>query len=212
MPISSVLAKWLPLFKFRGSASYWQERYRLGGDSGCGSVGAAAIYKALVINAFVLAYSASDVIEFGCGDGQQLGLAVYPRYLGLDISADAVALCRERFKGDPNKRFATLDEYRGESADVALSLDVLYHLVEDAVYSRYLETLFASARKFVIVYSTVATASEATLAHVRHRPVDADIAQRFPEFVRMTAEEERLPPPVEQGKGGWTRFLLYARR
>lgn len=206
------LGKWLPLLNFRGSGDYWRQRYRLGGDSGEGSGGVWADYKARVLNAFVSEQGVTDVIEFGCGDGRQLELAEYPRYLGLDISPEAVALCRERFEGDTDKQFGLLDDYMGQAADLSLSLDVLFHLVEDEVYFDYLDRLFKAGRRFVIVYATSADDSPKTLRHVRHRPVEADIATRFPDFVRMGDLEAALPPPPrEQGEGGYTRFFIYQR-
>lgn len=205
------LGKWLPLLQFRGSSDYWRKRYKLGGDSGAGSEGAAARYKAEVLNAFVTTHAIDDVIEFGCGDGRQLELATYPKYLGLDISVDAVSWCRQRFRNDGSKRFMLLDEYADEKADLALSLDVLFHLVEDDVYFGYLDRLFAASRRFVVVYATSSNSAPRTLRHVRHRAVEVDIAGRFVGFERMRDVEAGLPAPVEHGEGGYTRFFIYRR-
>ncbi|TAT59972.1 hypothetical protein EGM92_29840 [Enterobacter cloacae] len=35
------------------------------------------------------------MMEFGCGDGNQLSLADYPRYTGFDISDHAIQLYRK---------------------------------------------------------------------------------------------------------------------
>src|SRR5678815_1312722 len=69
-----------------GSAEYWEERYREGGNSGSGSYNRLARYKADVLNKFVEDNNISSVIEFGSGDGAQLKLASYPRYIGVDVS------------------------------------------------------------------------------------------------------------------------------
>ena len=45
------------------------------------------------------------MIEFGCGDGNQLELAHYPAYVGCDISKTAVAVCQEKFINDASKIF-----------------------------------------------------------------------------------------------------------
>lgn len=119
--------------KFPGSARYWETRYASGGTSGEGSYGELAAFKAEILNEFVAANNIASVIEFGCGDGNQLALARYPRYSGFDVSPQAVSLCRKRFAADPSKLFGLMDDYRGEKADLGLSLDVVYHLVEDAV-------------------------------------------------------------------------------
>src|SRR5689334_14993422 len=83
-----------------GSASYWADRYQAGGNSGVGSYGVLADFKAATLNDFVAANNVGSVIEFGCGDGNQLSLANYPRYLGLDVAKGAIELCRTRFGGD----------------------------------------------------------------------------------------------------------------
>ena len=54
------------------SAAYWENRYASGGNSGAGSEGANAVWKATVINDFVASHYVRDVLEYGCGDGRQL--------------------------------------------------------------------------------------------------------------------------------------------
>ncbi len=65
---------------FPGSDKYWEQRYAVGGNSGVGSYGKFANFKAEVINKFVREHKIKSVIEFGCGDGNQLKLANYPSY------------------------------------------------------------------------------------------------------------------------------------
>ena len=205
------LTRWLPLLRFRGSRRYWEDRYRAGGDSGGGSIGAPARYKADVLNTFVQEHALESIIEFGCGDGRQLDLAEYPAYIGVDVSEVAVSQCRARFSEDRTKRFLLLDDYRGEQAELALSLDVLYHLVEDDVYFDYLDRLFSAGSRFVVIYSTSTEDAPRTFRHVRHRDVLGDVAARHPEFSRMERAEAGLPAPVHVGQGLATRFFLYRR-
>jgi hypothetical protein len=47
--------------------------------------------------------------------------------------------------------------------------------------------------------------------HVRHRDVEADVAQRFPQFRRMAQDEAALPSPVRFDRGLPVRFFLYSR-
>jgi len=144
--------------QFIGSKRYWEERYATGGNSGAGSYGRLAFFKAEVINQFVKQNKVSSVIEFGCGDGHQLSLAQYPSYVGFDVSITAVEMCRQKFAGDTTKAFFVYNaSYRVEEydqADLALSLDVIYHLVEDDVYEKYMYDLFRSARTHVIIYAS----------------------------------------------------------
>lgn len=155
---------------FPGSEDYWVKRYEKGGNSGPGSYSELAKFKARVLNDFVAEHGIKSVIEFGCGDGNQLELANYPSYVGFDVSPVAVERCRARFKSDTTKRFALVADQAGETADLTMSLDVIYHLVEDRVYEAHLRSLFGAATRFVAVYSTNRDApDDAGLAHVRHR-------------------------------------------
>jgi SAM-dependent methyltransferase len=155
--------------------------------SGAGSCGRAAHFKADFLNEFVSEQRVSSVIEFGCGDGQQLALARYPAYIGLDVSRTAVDLCKRRFSNDPTKTFYWLDALQTSSlgdqfvADLTISLDVIYHLLEEEVYDIYLSNLFRASRRFVIVYSSDCNAPT-RFKHVRHRRFTSDVACRYPQF------------------------------
>lgn len=187
------------LKRFTTSGEYWQQRYASGRDSGAGSYGRLAAFKAETLNQFVADHGIVSVLEFGCGDGNQLTLARYPQYTGLDVSSAAIQRCADRFAHDPTKSFycytphAWIDRARRFHADLTLSLDVIYHLVEDDVYLRYMADLFAAADQYVIVYSTNLDRRDA--AHVRHRPILAWWAsQRGHRFRLLTQIPNRYPP------------------
>ena len=95
-----MLTNFIKAIKKFNSAVYWERRYTQGRNSGEGSYGDLAIFKAEALNSFVESRGIQSVIEFGCGDGAQLGLAQYPLYTGYDVSRKAVELCRERFNSD----------------------------------------------------------------------------------------------------------------
>src|SRR6185295_426813 len=104
-PAAALGYGFLKRFSFRGSQDYWEQRYREGGTSGGGSFGHLAQFKADTLNAFVEKHAVRSVLEFGCGDGRQLELAKYPKYIGLDVSPTAIAECSRRFEGDQTKSF-----------------------------------------------------------------------------------------------------------
>lgn len=174
---------------FPGSRSYWRKRYEMGGNSGKGSYGKNAAFKAEILNKFVRDNQIRSVTEFGCGDGNQLTYAEYPQYLGLDISELAIKHCAALFANDESKRFSLYDPNDLESnrenfsAELVLSLDVIYHLVEDEAYRKYLENVFNSAMKYVVVYSSdQAVRSLLHSRHVRHRNFTHDVAKWFPRW------------------------------
>ena len=62
---------------FNNSTEYWKNRYNLGGNSGDGSYGELAQFKAEFLNKFVTDKNIKTIIEFGSGDGNQLTMAQY---------------------------------------------------------------------------------------------------------------------------------------
>lgn len=170
--LQSVIQKWRGN-QFINTESYWENRYANGGHSGSGSYGENAKYKATFLNTFVQYFNINRVIELGSGDGHQLSLARYPVYIGLDVSATAIKMCLKKFSDDNTKSFfiyhpATYKEsYNLFKSDLALSLDVVYHLIEDELYHQYMTDLFNSARQYVIIYAY--DVDEVKSSHVKHR-------------------------------------------
>lgn len=202
------------LLPWSSSAQYWERRYARGGNSGKGSYGDLAAFKAEFLNAFVAEHDIATVIEFGCGDGAQLSLAHYPRYLGFDVSDTALNVCRAKFAGDASKSFQRAGDYAGEQAALALSLDVVFHLLEDHTFAVYMRRLFFAAERFVVIYSSDFDESAAPKArHVRHRKFSAWAARHAPEF----AEVSRLDNPYRERPPGvglpttQSIFAVYAR-
>jgi SAM-dependent methyltransferase len=156
------------------SARFWEGNYARGRTSGNGSYGRLAEGKSSFLNELVRDRAVPSVIEFGCGDGNQLSLAEYPSYIGLDVSRTAIGLCQRRFSRDPAKSFFLYDgacftDQAGVfTADLAISLDVVYHLTEDPVFETYLTHLFAAGLRLVVIYSTNAEIG-GTAPQVRHR-------------------------------------------
>ena len=203
--------------RFPGSSLYWNKRYEGGGTSGAGSYGRLASFKAAYLNNFVQEHDVRSVIEFGCGDGAQLGLAAYPKYIGLDVSPTAIKLCVSRFASDTTKSFflydgqCFADHHQIFSADLSLSLDVVYHLTEDDVYSRYMRDLFKAGSRFVIIYSSNHD-QVISNTHVRHRHFTADIARWFSDFTLVKHTPQKYPSAVHgETDGSFADFYVFAK-
>jgi hypothetical protein len=192
------------------SQRYWERRYARGRNSGAGSRGDQARFKSDVINRLLVEHKVDSAIEFGCGDGYQLGLIGYPVYTGFDVSSSAIRRCREQYCGDSTKAFHVLSEYADQKADLSLSLDVIYHLVEDEIFDQHMRAVFASSRRLVAIYSTNLTIPESEQPpHIRHR--------RFTDWVDRHASDWRLverlayePESAGDGDGG-VAFFVFAR-
>jgi SAM-dependent methyltransferase len=163
------------------SAAYWEERYRKGGSSGSGSRGRLANYKARVINELIARLAPDSVIDFGSGDGFQIAMFEMASYTGVDVSPTAVETCRQQFANRENWRFflsADRSAWAG-SYDMALSLDVAFHLIEPEIFDGYFNDVFDHARRWVLIYSSD-TAHAAPSEHVLHRPVSEWVRENRP--------------------------------
>lgn len=192
------------------SADYWEKRYEAGGTSGAGSYNRLAEFKANFLNKFVEDHQISSVIEFGCGDGAQLGRTRYPNYIGVDISHTALEICRSKFCGDGTKRFLHWDAVTPDIfADLSLSLDVVYHLIEDPVFEAYMQRLFDSGRRFVIVYSSNNDQATTSL-HVRHRHFTNWVDQNSPQWRLESTVKNAYPfDPSNPDETSFADFYVF---
>ena len=192
------------------SRLYWERRYAKGRHSGAGSRGKLAAFKAEVLNRFVAENGIETVIEYGCGDGHQLSLSNYPHYVGFDVSATAVRACRVAFASDRTKIFKETRHYGGETADLTLSLDVIYHLVEDEVYEAYMDRIFSSSKKFCIIYSTdCETLGRLEPKHIRHRTFSAWVESNAKNWRLESHIPNRHPYRDDQGEGSFADFYIF---
>jgi hypothetical protein len=221
MPIVGTAAKKLyrkvvrrpPDLRFRSSPQYWEDRYAARGNSGAGSYGRLAQFKAAVINDFIARNAIQTVIEFGCGDGAQLKLGQYPYYTGIDVSRHAIDLCKSKFRRDPNKRFFHTSGLEAQTirADMAMSLDVIYHLVEDQTYHAYMVQLTSAAERFICIYSSDEE-RPGHVAHIRHRCFTNWLATHAPHWRSVL----KVPNPYPEDSNrpddtSWADFHFFAR-
>jgi hypothetical protein len=208
-----------PRARFKNSSQYWDDRYRFGGNSGIGSYGQFAEFKAEILNQFVTEHHIDSVIEFGCGDGNQLSLAKYPRYIGVDVAPAAVEKCRLRYRKDSSKTFLLTSEASNQRAELGLSLDVIFHLVEDEVFHTYMANLFAAAEHHVVLYTSnfsgekldAANAHFADAKHVRHRAVLEYVTNAFTGWELKGHIPNRYPYNWQTGEGSFADFFFFRR-
>ena len=194
------------------SGKYWEERYASGGNSGDGSYGRLSLFKAEFINDFLQRNNVQTAIEFGCGDGHQLSLIKYPKYLGFDVSATTVQNCAKKFGNDDTKSFIlyTPNAFHNNfvQCDLSLSLDVLYHIVERSAFEKYLIDLFGVSSKFVIIYSTNFDKSDTE--HVLHRKFTDFVQSNLVDFELMEVVKNPYPGTGDQESNA--DFYIYKRK
>ena len=200
---------------FNEAREYWERRYAGGGNSGPGSYSHLAEFKARFLNAFVEQHNITSVMEFGCGDGNQLSLATYPRYVGLDVSHSALRRCIQAFSDVSTYSFflydsrSFVDRDRRFHADLTMSLDVVYHLVEDEVFDAYIRHLFAAADRFVIIYSS--NKDEPVNVYIRHRCVTDAVARLAPGWTLKERVPNEFPYVGDHDAQSWADFFVFER-
>lgn len=137
---------------------YWEETYRSGETSGRGSYGVLAEFKAEVVNGLIQREGIHRVIEFGCGDGNQLQYMNYEDYLGVDVAASSVKRCASQFAKDSSKSFMLYTPglwiNRGFlQADLTVCLDVLYHITDETDFRNTLYDILHSSTAWVVLYT-----------------------------------------------------------
>lgn len=198
--------------KIDSSADYWEARYREGGDSGAGSYGRLALFKAQFLNEFVRRRNIRSVLEFGCGDGAQLMLADYPSYTGIDVSRTILAAVRDKFRDRPEMRFLHASDYSPErKAELVLSLDVIYHLVENEVFNAYMQRLFDASLRYVIIYSSNDSRGFVN-PHVRHRKFTRWVERNRRDFTLVNHQLNPYPEdPADPGNTSFADFYVFEK-
>lgn len=218
IPIFGTLAIWfkgafIKKNDFTTSSKYWETRYKKGGNSGEGSYKKLAKFKSEVINKFVTENSIDSVIEFGSGDGNQLTLFKFKQYLGVDVSKTAIDQCKEMYLGDESKSFVELKDFKGHTSQLTMSLDVIYHLIEDEVYFSYLELLFKSAEKYVIIYSSnQVEQKQKNISHIKHRKFTDWIDMNMPNFKLISEVPNIYKGDGLNGESSFADFYIYEKK
>ena len=193
--------------QFSSSSNYWENRYKKNKTSGSGSYGDSAKFKSKIINDFVNENDVKNILELGCGDGNQLSLAKYPFYVGVDVSDSVIQKCKNNFAGDNEKIFHNLSEFmkikNNYTFDLSLSLDVIYHLVEDDVFISHINELFSSS-KYVIIFSTDFDDIFYQRLHIRNR--------KFTDFIKENIKNYQLIKEIKnENKFIKVNFYIYKK-
>lgn len=158
----------------------WDKRYSEGGNSGRGSYGEHFDFKTRIVNDFISKYEIKSVIDLGCGDGNQIKDLKIEEYKGLDLSEVSIQVCTEMYENDKAKNFELyeLGKRPAKKADSTMSLDVIYHLIDDQYFNDYINCLKECTDKYIIIYSTNYNDTN-WQGHVRHREFENLLIDQF---------------------------------
>ncbi|WP_440115533.1 class I SAM-dependent methyltransferase [Paenibacillus sp. QZ-Y1] len=181
-------------FDYKG---YWEQTYRSGETSGRGSYGVLAEFKAEVVNGLIQRESISSVIEFGCGDGNQLQYMNYGEYLGMDVAASSVRLCASKFANDASKSFMLYTPglwiNRGFlKADLTVCLDVLYHITDETDFRNTLYDILHTSAEWVVLYTRLKENGNPGIDTIQDRNL-FDYLLDYPDFKVQEIIPQRYP-------------------
>jgi len=141
-----------PKFNYK---DYWDERYKKGQNSGSGSYGSNADFKADIIDQVIKEYEVETLLDFGCGDGNQISLIKSQvDYCGYDVSETTIQNCETKFKGDERKQFHVFDPmiYNPTPAfDMTMCLDCLFHVTIEEEWLKTIDCICKCSEKVVLI-------------------------------------------------------------
>ena len=179
------------------SSVYWEQRYENGGNSGAGSYGHLAKFKADVINSFIKENEINTIIDYGVGDGNQLKFINLKNitYYGIDVSKTIIDRNKSNNKLDNVHFIHYVDVcFNNLEGDLVLSLDVIYHLIEEDVYCNYMHNLFLMSKKYVIIYAKDIEKNHAN--HVRFRNFTKYIDEHFTQWKLIKFIPNKFPQKI----------------
>ena len=197
------------------SKTYWEERYKSGGNSGVGSYSKFAEFKAEFVNAIIEKYSVRSVTEIGVGDGNQLSTLKVKKYIGIDVSETAIERCKNVFKDDKSKSFyLSKDFVQHEKSDMSLSMDVIYHLVEDDIFDGYMHDIFDTSSKLICIYAsnTKSPLGEKNTKHVKHRRFTDWIEKNKPDSRLVCFKKNRYPYNGDYKTTSFSDFYVFTAK
>ena len=173
---------------------YWTNRYKTGGNSGAGSYNDLYILKRDIINDIISKKDIKSIIDFGCGDGNQIKEINIKKYIGFDIADSSINICKKKYNDDKTKEFYNYNMINSidmKSANLTLSLDVLYHILEDDLFIDYIKNLFNYSNNYVLIYSSNVKGTKNQ--HIYTRKFTDYISNLFPNWQLIKKIDQKYP-------------------
>jgi SAM-dependent methyltransferase len=178
------------------SIDYWETRYKNGGNSGLGSRGDNLEFKGKVINQLIEKYNIKSICDLGCGDGEQIKTYNIKKYIGLDVSKSTIDNCKNIFKSDKNKKFYVYQDFNKKNniVDATISIDVMYHIIEEDIYNNYLNDLINISSKYIIIYSYNNFTNRLinSHAHIKHREFVETMKSKNTKLIEYIPNYQRI--------------------
>jgi hypothetical protein len=184
------------------SIEFWKKRYQLGDDSGAGSASNLKNFKVNFINEFVQSKNIESILDFGHGDLRIAKELIVDNYTGIDIFNPP---------NDYNLNLVNVkfDEYYGNSAELVICLDVLYHILEpEQEYMRKsIDKMFEKSDKYVIIYAQDSRDNKFDMMYRNHL-----YNSKWIQHIESSHKETKLIYEQERPQNGTTaKFFIYEK-
>ncbi len=105
-----------------------------------------------------------------------------------------------------------MKNYNGEIAELTLSLDVIYHLIEDDVFEFHMRRLFDSSTRYVIIYSSNKyDPHERTVPHIKHRKFTQWVKENVCGWKLIQYIPNKYSDTLDIEKGSFAEFFIYKK-
>ncbi len=157
-----------PKFNYQ---AYWDERYAKGQTSGTGSYGVNADFKAIVINRVIKEYSCEDMVEFGCGDANQMTLFTPIPYIGYDIAPTIIQKNKQKHASLKHAVFENMDMTKDFTSirDLSICVDVLFHLTIEDDWDILIDHVCKAAKKCIVITTNTEEIQSEYFPHVNFK-------------------------------------------
>jgi len=152
------------------SNTYWETRYKNNSNSGHGSYGEFQKFKTEYINNVIKTYNIKTINELGTGDGNMLSTYTgFDLYTGFDVSDTILNKLKNKFKDNNSIKFVSNPNIM-EPADLTMSIDVSYHIINNNLFYEHLDLLYNKSLKYILIYSSNSNEKYGNY-HILHRKV-----------------------------------------
>ena len=128
------------------------------------------------------------------------------------MSPTIIGKCRQKFSQDKSKSFEVVDQYRNQVADLVLSLDVIFHLVEDDIFHTYMKNLFNSSSNYVIIFSSNTDDNSTHKSkHVRHRKFTNWILTHAPNWKLVEVIPNKYSYTGDNNNSSFANFHIFKK-
>jgi len=176
--------------EYNFSFKYWENRYNSGGNSGNGSYGEGLKNKALLLNNLINKYDLKSISDVGCGECTLLPyLQGIRKYYGYDISPTVLSKISKNNQDGFSKEFILLtNNTKIVSSDLVLSLEVIFHQVNDDEYLDYMRKLVNSNGEYLLIL----TMNEGILKtnHIKNRHIKYRDISKFMDSTNYSLVEK----------------------